>query len=52
MLNFEWETPTKIIFGQGSLNRLGTETSRWGKKVLLVYGKNSIKDTGIYPVIK
>lgn len=51
MLNFEWETPTKIIFGQGCLNRLGTETARWGKKALLVYGKNSIKDTGIYPIV-
>lgn len=51
MVNFEWETPTKIIFGQGSLNRLGTETARWGKKVLLVYGKSSIKDTGIYSMV-
>ncbi|MCX7786966.1 MAG: iron-containing alcohol dehydrogenase [Spirochaetes bacterium] len=48
MVNFEWETPTKIIFGQGCLNRLGEETIRWGKKALLVYGKNRIKELGIY----
>ncbi len=48
MLNFEWETPTKIIFGQGCLSRLGEEISRLGRKVLLVYGKNRIKELGIY----
>ncbi len=52
MVHFEWETPTKIIFGQGCLSRLGAETARWGKKALLVYGKNSIKKTGIYPLVR
>lgn len=48
MVNFEWETPTKIIFGEGCLSRLGAEAARWGKKALLVYGKDSIKKLGIY----
>lgn len=51
MVAFEWETPTKIIFGEGCLDRLATEIARWGKKVLLVYGQESIKKLGIYDTV-
>ncbi|MFQ3621840.1 MAG: iron-containing alcohol dehydrogenase [Spirochaetales bacterium] len=46
MVGFEWELPTKIIFGEGCLTHLGTETKRWGRKVLFVYGHGLFK-TGV-----
>jgi alcohol dehydrogenase YqhD (iron-dependent ADH family) len=48
MQNFIFENPTKIIFGQGQISRTGTEVARFGQKVLLVYGLESIKKNGIY----
>ena len=48
MQNFIFQNPTKIIFGKGQIKRLGKETSRYGKKALLVYGKNSIFKNGVY----
>lgn len=48
MQNFVFENPTRIIFGQGVIARIGGEVSRCGKKVLLVYGRGSIKRNGIY----
>lgn len=48
MQNFIFENPTKIIFGQGQIKRIGQETARFGKKVLLVYGQGSIKKNGVY----
>jgi alcohol dehydrogenase YqhD (iron-dependent ADH family) len=48
MQNFMFWNPTKIIFGQDTIPQIGTETQRFGKKVMLVYGKGSIKRTGIY----
>ncbi len=51
MQNFEWETPTRVIFGMDVIDRLGSETRNWGKRALLVYGKNSIKSLGLYSAI-
>lgn len=48
MQNFVFENPTKIIFGRGQIRKVGPETARYGKKVLLVYGGGSIKTNGIY----
>lgn len=48
MQNFEWITPTRVIFGSGILDRLGTETARYGARALLLYGKESIKKSGLY----
>jgi len=48
MQNFIFENPTKIIFGQGQIKRIGQEAARLGKKVLLVYGQGSIKKNGVY----
>lgn len=39
--------PTKIIFGPGSLSRLGTEACKLGRKAILVTGKSSLRKTGI-----
>lgn len=48
MENFEFWNPTKIIFGKDTISQIGQETHQFGGKVLLVYGKSSIKKNGIY----
>jgi len=50
MQNFQLQIPTKVHFGTGVLAGLGTETVRFGKKALLVYGKGSIKKT-VYMIL-
>lgn len=51
MLNFEYENPTKVIFGSNALGKMGEEVIRFGQKVLLVYGGSSLKTTGNYEKI-
>ncbi len=48
MQNFTFWNPTKIIFGEGTIPQIGDETKPYGKKVLFVYGKSSIKKNGVY----
>lgn len=48
MNNFIYNIPTKVYFGEDQLSHLGTELSRFGKRVLLTYGGGSIKKTGLY----
>ncbi len=40
--------PTKLLFGKGQLSQLSKEVTKYGKKVLLVYGGGSIKRNGVY----
>lgn len=47
-LDFSYYNPTKIHFGRDSLSKLSTELAHYGKNILLIYGRNSIKSTGIY----
>lgn len=46
--NFYYSNPTKLYFGDNSLNYLNQELQNYGKKVLLIYGGGSIKRNGIY----
>jgi len=47
METFRYSLPaTDLIFGKGSLERLGTEVRKIGKKALLVTGKKSMKRLG------
>ena len=48
MQNFEYCTPTRLIFGQGVIAKLPEVLGRLGKKVLLTYGGGSIKKIGLY----
>jgi len=48
MQNFVFDNPTRIIFGKGTIARIGNEVKRFGANVLLVYGQGSIKKHGIY----
>lgn len=45
---FEYHNPTKIIFGEGTVGRIGGEARNWGRKALFLYGRNSIKANGVY----
>lgn len=49
--NFVFSNPTKLYFGEDSLNNLNQELPKYGKNVLLVYGGGSIKKNGIYDKI-
>ena len=46
--DFTYYNPTKIYFSKKSLENLEAELKNYGKNVLLVYGKNSIKKIGLY----
>ncbi len=49
MINFIYHNPTKIVFGKNQINQLSTLLKPYeGKNILLVYGKASIKQLGIY----
>ncbi len=47
MLNFSFQNPTRIVFGQAQINQL-TKLIPAGSKVLLLYGGGSIKRNGVY----
>lgn len=51
MNNFNFHSPTRIVFGKGALDQMKKYIGPLGKKVLLVYGKGSIKRTGVYDKI-
>jgi len=46
--DFTYYNPTKIYFGKDSMENLPTELNNYGKNILLLYGKNSIKKIGLY----
>ena len=48
MLNFEYQNPTRIIFGRDTHKQVGERLKPLAKKVLLHYGGGSIKKNGIY----
>lgn len=47
-MNFEYQNPTRIIFGAGNLSRLGEVVSEFGKKALIVTGGGSVKRGGVF----
>ena len=48
MQNFDYKTPTRLIFGKGVIEKLPEVMSAFGKKILLTYGGGSIKKIGLY----
>ncbi|QHS23441.1 iron-containing alcohol dehydrogenase [Virgibacillus sp. MSP4-1] len=48
MNSFKFQNPTKLLFGKGQLNTLPKEVARYGNRILLVYGSESILRNGIY----
>lgn len=48
MHNFNLHLETKVFFGKGVIENLGSEIKKYGSKILLCYGGGSIKRNGIY----
>ena len=48
MQNFEYCTPTRLVFGKGVIKKLPEVLGAYGHKVLLTYGGGSIKKIGLY----
>ena len=46
--NFTYENPTRLHFGENSLDKLKEELARYGQTVMISYGGGSIKRTGLY----
>lgn len=47
MLNFEFQNPTKLIFGKGSIAKIERQFSR-PTKIMLTFGGGSVKRNGVY----
>ena len=49
MRNFDYQTPTRLIFGKGVVaEKLQGVMAQFGDKVLITYGGGSIKRSGLY----
>ena len=46
--DFIFCNPTRIYFGKNSLSGLDKELPMYGKTVMLIYGKGSVKKSGLY----
>lgn len=49
---FEYYNPTKVVFGVGQFQRLGLETKKLGKTVLLVKQEGPLEKLGVYAKAK
>lgn len=52
MQGFDYQTPTRLIFGEGKVSELPGVMKPLGKRVLLTYGGGSIKKLGLYDKVK
>ena len=49
MRNFDYQTPTRLIFGKDVVaEQLKGVMAQFGKRVLITYGGGSIKRSGLY----
>ena len=48
MLNFEFYTPTRIVFGRGTADEIGAHDRPLAKRVLLHYGSERIVKSGLF----
>lgn len=47
-MNFEFQNPTRIVFGTGAISRLGELVREFGHKALVVTGGGSVKRGGTF----
>ena len=52
MQNFQYQIPTKLLFGENCINSLPFLLEKFGRNILLVYGCGSIKRIGLYDRLK
>lgn len=50
-IDFTYQNPTRIHFGKSAMQYLPEELALYGKNVLLLYGRNSIKASGLYDAV-
>ena len=46
-MEFQYYLPVNLIFGQGKADLVGEETARYGRRALVVTGRNSARKTGL-----
>jgi alcohol dehydrogenase YqhD (iron-dependent ADH family) len=51
MLNFDFCSPTRIVFGRDAQHKIGGLISPYGKKVLIHYGGGSVKRSGLLDAV-
>ncbi|MCL2059165.1 MAG: iron-containing alcohol dehydrogenase [Oscillospiraceae bacterium] len=51
MINFDFYSPARILFGKGMESQIGELLKPLAKKVLLHYGGGSIKKSGLYDTV-
>ena len=51
MQNFEFQNPTKLVFGRGQIARLADLICK-DKKVMITFGGGSVKTNGVYDQVK
>jgi alcohol dehydrogenase YqhD (iron-dependent ADH family) len=51
MRNFNYDIPTKILFGRNKVEEMMPEIKAFGNRILLAYGGGSIKKIGLYDTI-
>ena len=53
MVNFDYQTPTRLIFGRGVVQeKLHDVMKKFGKRVLITWGGGSIKRSGLYDQVR
>ena len=53
MVNFDYQTPTRLIFGRGVVQeKLHDVMEKFGKRVLITWGEGSIKRSGLYDQVR
>ncbi|MDR1540990.1 MAG: iron-containing alcohol dehydrogenase [Clostridiales bacterium] len=48
MTNFEFHVPSKIVYGKGTHKEIGKRLEGKGKKALILYAGEFVKETGLY----
>lgn len=51
MRNFTYHIPTRILFGEGAVEKIADEILPFSNRVLIVYGSNRIKTSGLLEAI-
>ena len=47
MLHFDFQSPTRIVFGRDTHNTIGALLRPYASKILLHYGSDRIKKSGL-----
>ena len=51
-MNFEFATSEQILFGNGSLEKIGALCTRFGKRVIVISGSGSVSISGLMTFLK